>query len=422
MKRVSVVIILTIVFLISGCLGDIGPFISVSPTKEPANSVTPGVTETVAGTQTVETQTVMPSNTATQTVAPTPTVTQATQEPTVTITEMPTESPTLNVTPTPELTPKPTPTPTPTPTPKPTPIPTPTPTPKPTPTPTPTPQPHPTPDITPGPMLNQLINPDGNTIAERFLVPEGFERVPVEQGSFAEFLRNLPLKQDGSLLHYINRDGSIGGLVPENIYSTPAAHAAILEIKMLSSFEQCADTVMHLYAEYLYANQRYDEMVFTTTDGNKCDFNRYTSGYRYKNGKWTYNKDNYTGTERRVFELWMDSVFLHCNTTSLERYDSASADISDIQIGDMFNQPKTGSIPVGHVVMVCDIIKNPTTGEVRFMTLQGSMPAVEAHIMLNAKEPDMSPWQNTVFPDGKFTSATYWSCDITKLCRFKLNS
>jgi len=71
------------------------------------------------------------------------------------------------------------------------------------------------------------------------------------------------------------------------------------------------------------------------------------------------------------------------------------------------------------VVLICDMIKNPTTGEVRFMTLQGSMPALEAHVMLNAAERAYSPWQNTRFEGGKFTSATFWSCDVTKLSRFK---
>ena len=63
------------------------------------------------------------------------------------------------------------------------------------------------------------------------------------------------------------------------------------------------------------------------------------------------------------------------------------------------------------------MIKNPDTGEVRFMTLQGSLPAVEAHIMMNAQEAEFSPWQS--IKDGVFTSATYWSCPVENLRRFK---
>ena len=89
-----------------------------------------------------------------------------------------------------------------------------------------------------------------------------------------------------------------------------------------------------------------------------------------------------------------------------------------MKIGDMFLVPAENGHG-GHVVMVCDMIKNTQTGEVRFMTLQGSLPAVEAHVMLNAEEADMSPWQNTEFKDDFFTSATYWQCPLSGFCRFK---
>nr|WP_281054656.1 DUF4846 domain-containing protein [Thermosediminibacter oceani] len=35
-------------------------------------------------------------------------------------------------------------------------------------------------------------------------VPEGFERVEVPEGSFGEYLRNLPLKPHGSKVKYYN--------------------------------------------------------------------------------------------------------------------------------------------------------------------------------------------------------------------------
>ena len=65
------------------------------------------------------------------------------------------------------------------------------------------------------------------------------------------------------------------------------------------------------------------------------------------------------------------------------------------------------------------MIQNPETGEVRFMTVQGSMPAVEAHVMLNAEEAELSPWQNARFENGMFVSATYWECPVENLRRFQ---
>lgn len=49
-----------------------------------------------------------------------------------------------------------------------------------------------------------IIKPEGNTVETRFDVPEGFERMPVADGSFESYLRNLPLKPDGSYVQYYN--------------------------------------------------------------------------------------------------------------------------------------------------------------------------------------------------------------------------
>ena len=258
------------------------------------------------------------------------------------------------------------------------------------------------------------------TVETRFLVPEGFERVPVQEGSFAEYLRNLPLKADGSVLHYIDENGNPAGEVPANPYRAPAAHAAVLDVAMLSINEQCADTVIHLYAEYLYAQGRYDEISFCFNNGFECDFMHYTQGYRpntAKNG-WIFNKDNWTGTERNVFELYLKMVFTYANTSSLFRKNLEPVALSDMAIGDLFIVP-AASGRTGHAVMVVDMIQNSETGEVRFMTVQGSMPAVEAHVMMNAEEAEFSPWQNTRFENGMFVSATYWECPVENLRRFR---
>ncbi|MEL7658729.1 MAG: hypothetical protein AAGU75_22795, partial [Bacillota bacterium] len=43
-----------------------------------------------------------------------------------------------------------------------------------------------------------LINTHGQTISERFDVPQGFVRQETEEKSFAHYLQNLPLKPDGT--------------------------------------------------------------------------------------------------------------------------------------------------------------------------------------------------------------------------------
>ena len=276
------------------------------------------------------------------------------------------------------------------------------------------------PVCTPGAAFNELVNPSGMTVATRFLVPEGFERVPVQAGSFAEYLRNLPLKADGSRLHYIGKKGALAGEVPKDVYSAPAAHAAVLDLPMLGAYEQCADTVIHLYAEYLYAQKRYGEISFMFNNGFACDFLHYTQGYRPDANcrKWVWDRENWTGTDRRMLNLYLEKVFLYANTASLFRYDLQPVRAADMKIGDMFIVPASAG-DSGHVVMIADMIRNAATGEIRFITVQGSMPAVEAHVMMNAEEAGLSPWQNVRFENGMFVSATYWECPVENLRRFK---
>lgn len=47
-----------------------------------------------------------------------------------------------------------------------------------------------------------LINTNGQTIAERFDVPQGFVRQESEEKSFAHYLQNLSLKPDGTKVKY----------------------------------------------------------------------------------------------------------------------------------------------------------------------------------------------------------------------------
>lgn len=51
------------------------------------------------------------------------------------------------------------------------------------------------------------LNPQGNTIQERVLVPDGYTRVAENEHSFGQFLREYPLKPYGSpILLYDGRE------------------------------------------------------------------------------------------------------------------------------------------------------------------------------------------------------------------------
>ncbi|MBU1652441.1 DUF4846 domain-containing protein, partial [bacterium] len=60
----------------------------------------------------------------------------------------------------------------------------------------------------------------GENLARRISAPEGFMRVPVESGSFADWLRNLPVKEADTAVYLYN----------DQIKQNQAAHVAVLDI------------------------------------------------------------------------------------------------------------------------------------------------------------------------------------------------
>ena len=157
-----------------------------------------------------------------------------------------------------------------------------------------------TPAVTPAGSFNNLVNPAGSTIRTRFAVPKGWERVETAQGSFAEYLRELPLKADGKPLLYWD------GKPNDN-----PAHAAVLDRPMPQRYEQCADTVIHLYADWLYSTKQYDKLRFTFNNGFVCDFEHYMQGYRPNDAVtgWKTQDDYWTGDSRRVYDLYLSRPF-----------------------------------------------------------------------------------------------------------------
>src|SRR5690242_16861327 len=87
----------------------------------------------------------------------------------------------------------------------------------------------------------------GDDLATRFLPPAGAHRVAVAPGTFAEWLRRLPLLPRGTKVHLYN-----GAEKPRQ-----DVHAAVVDLDVgTRDLQQCADAVMRLRAEYLRAAGR----------------------------------------------------------------------------------------------------------------------------------------------------------------------
>lgn len=223
-----------------------------------------------------------------------------------------------------------------------------------------------------------LIIPEGSTLETRIAVPNGYTRTDAAPESFDAFVRNYPMKDHGSpvLLH----DGREKG--------NQRAHAAVFALPIENyDLQQCADSVMRIYAEYFRQTGQPEKIAFHFVSGFYADYSTWRDGSRIQvNGNqvsWvpasSYN-DSY-----ETFQSYLRMVFSYASTLSMEK-ESSQVSLSNAQTGDVFLQ---GGSP-GHVVMIVDVCENKA-GQKAFLLAQGYMPAQEFHLLNNpSHEPD--PW------------------------------
>jgi hypothetical protein len=251
------------------------------------------------------------------------------------------------------------------------------------------------------PIKQSIVNPEGKTIYERFNLPEGFERVKAPAGSYADYLRTLPLKPHGSKVHYYN-----GGEKYGDVYD------AVIDIDVGDrDLQQCADAVMRLRAEYLYKKGQYDKIHFDFTNGFRADYKKWIEGYRINvqgnDVKWV--KRSRHSKDYSVFRNYMDMVFAYAGTISLDK-EMKAVPLSDIKIGDIFLQSDPG-----HCVIIVDIAENKKSGEKLFMIAQSYMPAQDIHILKNEADESISPWYSINFGDTLYTPEwTFYKDDLKR--------
>lgn len=253
-------------------------------------------------------------------------------------------------------------------------------------------------EVTTGIQTESLINTDGQTIMERFQVPEGYTRVESEEDTFAYYLQNLPLKQDGTKVKYYD-----GREKSRDVY------LAVVDYSLGDrDLQQCADAVIRLRAEYLYEMERYDEINFNFVSGFTAEFSKWSDGYGISvsgnNVSWNTNSNNNSSYES--FQKYLTIVYAYASTLSLEK-ELISKSFSDIAIGDVFIQ---GGSP-GHCVIVVDMAINDETGEKIFMLAQSYMPAQDIQILKG--ENDSSPWFYE--SNEEILQTPEWTFEVTDL-------
>jgi hypothetical protein len=205
--------------------------------------------------------------------------------------------------------------------------------------------------------ITNTITASEPTKIEEIAPPEGFKRIPGAAHSFEVWLRQLGLKKDKTVYLY-------NGQKKRN----QSAQFAVVDIsRSKTDLQQCADVVMRLRAEYLFAERKFDLIRFMD--------------YNHKWYNWT-GKDN-----RQNFDSYLQQVFGWCGSASLEKQLQPVKNFAAIKTGDVLI---SGGFP-GHAMLVADMAMNKS-GEKVFLLVQGYQPAQDVHVVLNPNDLQLSPW------------------------------
>lgn len=221
--------------------------------------------------------------------------------------------------------------------------------------------------------LHQYEN--GNTVETRFQVPTGFTRRNYHEGSFGKYLQQLPLKPSGTLTQHFN-----GNTKPKKVA------AAVVDISVGNiDLQQCADAIMRLRAEWLFAEKRFDEIAFDLTNGFNMKYSEWKKGKRLNSACNGWTNGGTASETHDDFMNYMKKVFTYAGTLSLSK-ELQTKTIDNLEAGDVFIQ---GGSP-GHAVIVVDVAEG-SEGKI-FMLAQSYMPAQDIEILKNLNSSSLSPW------------------------------
>ena len=246
---------------------------------------------------------------------------------------------------------------------------------------------------------------EGTTVQSRVALPEGFSRTTYPEGSFQEYLRNYDLKTFGSKV--INYDGSE--------YGYQSGHIGVLELPVPENgLQQCADALIRIRSEYLWDNNRKDEIGFNFTSGHYCSWSKYAEGYRpkIKGSKVSFHKTAAANHTKTNFYKYLNLIYMYSGTISLYHELPKITSEKDLQIGDMLIY--AGS--PGHVIMIVDEAENEA-GDHIFIMAQGNTPAQSVHMLKNVMDTALSPWYKLEL--NAYTEIPTYYFDKAEFVRFK---
>jgi hypothetical protein len=205
-----------------------------------------------------------------------------------------------------------------------------------------------------------------------------FKRIKSAPGTFAQWLRDLPTKPPGSpVLNY-------RGLVYKRGDDTTVAAVIDWDIHG-KRMEQCMDILIRLYAEFLWSDNRREELIFPLPGGYHLKWVEWLGGMRpyFKGINVTMKKTARVDSSRTSFESYLSVIFAESHTQQFY-HGYRSIDPKNLQIGDFVVKKGTKS----HAVMIVDLVRDDS-GEMMALIGHGDTPACQFYL-LNYRNND--PW------------------------------
>jgi hypothetical protein len=252
---------------------------------------------------------------------------------------------------------------------------------------------------------------ESDRLSQRIPPPSGATRVDLPPESFGAWLRGLPLASSNTPVYLFN-----GTLKPNQ-----GVHEAVIKIDVGErDLQQCADAIIRLRAEFLYAQSPRGEISFQYTTGDEIPFKRWARGERPKveeykkrgRRRWRvrWRKSRHRGEGYIQFKRYLKNIFTYAGTASLSR-ELKKRNPREVQVGDLYLQ---GGFP-GHAILVLDLAKHPKYGLIALLG-QSYMPAQDPHVLKNLNQPELSPW--FVIPTSRDLDTPEWTFQATDLYHF----
>lgn len=239
------------------------------------------------------------------------------------------------------------------------------------------------------------IDTTKQTIRTRFQPPKGFSWVAESPQSFGDFLINFPLYPQNFPVRDFRK-------IPiEKQFN----HVAVLKIDVGDrNLQQCADAWIRLYAEYLFANKKFDQIGFHFTSGQFLSWKDYEKGIRTIEIKdrVKFVKSEKFDSSYSNFRNYLNLVFNYAGTISLDKESNLITKNEDIKTGDFLIKPGSP----GHSVIIVGVAKN-NLGKKLYLLAESYMPAQDIHILINPTNKKISPWYELDVNSPKTITAKY---------------